>query len=240
MEVLTLAECEEALRNPPVPSKVLSRILESLIAHIQVNQNASETVVKMMKDIKELISPMFQRLDILEKELGDSKKELEETKKELEETKKELKETKKDLEEMKKKWESLKTLEDNLLIGQLAFTLEEELVIEFLKDTDISPKHVTIHQIFIALRNENDYMLPLTPEQKVIINANLKKLEREYQLDHRLYLTITALKKGRNTKAHPSIENISTHLSDMVSPSDKEAVDRMLAILQNLRGRNAK
>ena len=233
MEVLTLAECEEALRNPPVPSKVLSRILESLIAHIQVNQNASETVAKMMKDIKELISPMFQRLDILEKELGDSKKE-------LEETKKELKETKKDLEEMKKKWESLKTLEDNLLIGQLAFTLEEELVIEFLKDTDISPKHVTIHQIFIALRNENDYMLPLTPEQKVIINANLKKLEREYQLDHRLYLTITALKKGRNTKAHPSIENISTHLSDMVSPSDKEAVDRMLAILQNLRGRNAK
>ena len=36
-------------------------------------------------------------------------------------------------------------------------------------------------------------MLPLTPEQNNIINAILKELEREYQLDHILYHTITAL-----------------------------------------------
>ena len=36
-------------------------------------------------------------------------------------------------------------------------------------------------------------MLPLTPEQNNIINAILKELEREYQLNHSLYHTITAL-----------------------------------------------
>ena len=227
MEVLTLAECEEALRKPPVSSKDFSKILDSFIFHLQDGKKDEvDKVAKLIEDIKEPISLLFKRVDTLEKELEEMKKKLEETKKEAE--------------EVKKKWESLKTLEDSLLIGQLAFTLEKELIAKFLKGTTISPKHVTIQQIFIALRNENDYMLPLTPEQKVIIKENLKELEREYQLDHSLYCTITALKHNRNIKAHPSIENISTRLRDKVSPSDKEAVDRMLAILQNLRGRNAK
>ena len=50
-----------------------------------------------------------------------------------------------------------------------------------------------IEKIFTVLHNENDRMLPLTPEQNNIINANLKELEREYQLNHILYHTITAL-----------------------------------------------
>ena len=219
MALLALADCETTLRNSPISSKDISEILDSLTAHLKDGtKDEVDKVAKLIEDIKEPISLLFKRVDTLEKE---------------------LEETKKEAEEVKRKWESLKTLEDSLLIGQLAFTLEKELITIFLKGTTISPKHVTIQQIFIALRNENDYMLPLKPEQKIIINANLKKLEREYQLDHSLYRTITALKHNRNIEAHPSIENISTRLSDKVSPSDKEAVDRMLAILQNLGGRNA-
>ena len=226
MALLALADCETTLRNSPISSKDISEILDSLTAHLKDGtKDEVDKVAKLIEDIKEPISSLFKRVETLEKE--------------LEETKKELEETKKEAEEVKKKWEGLKTLEDSLLIGQLAFTLEKELIAKFLKGTTISPKHVTIQQIFIALRNENDYMLPLTPEQKDIINANLRELEREYQLDHSLYRTITALKHNRNIEAHPSIENISTRLSDKVSPSDKEAVDRMLAILQNLGGCNA-
>ena len=212
MEVLALAKCETTLQNPPVSYNDFSKILDSLIFHLQDgNKDEVDKVAKLIEDIKEPINSLFKRVETLEKEL----------------------------EEVKKKWESLKSLEDSLLIGQLAFTLEKKLIIEFLHGTTVSPKHVTIQQIFIALSNENDYMLPLTPEQKDIINANLRELEREYQLDHSLYRTITALKYSRNIEAHPSIENISTRLSDKVSPSDKEAVDKMLAILKNLRGRNA-
>ena len=47
-----------------------------------------------------------------------------------------------------------------------------------------------IEKIFTVLHNENDRMLQLTPEQN---NTNLKELEREYQLNHILYHTITAL-----------------------------------------------
>ena len=213
MEVLTLAECEEALRNPTVPSKDFSNILDSFIFHLQDGTNDEvDKVAQLIEGIKEPISSLFKRVDTLEKEM----------------------------EKMMEKWERLKTLEDSLLIGQLAFILEEELVKKILEGTSISAKHVTITQISNALANEKDRILKLTQEQKDIIDANWNKVEREYQLDGGLYCTITALKENRNTEAHPSIENISTRLSDKVSPSDKEAVDRMLAILKNLRGHNAK
>ena len=214
MEVLTLAECEEALRNPPVSSKdLILKILDCFIFYIQDGKKDEvDKVAQLIDIIKEPISSLFKRVDALEKEM----------------------------EEMMEKWERLKTLEDSLLIGQLAFTLEEELVKKILEGASISPKHVTITQISNALANEKDRILQLTQEQKDIIDANWNKVEREYQLDGGLYRTITARKENRNTEAHPSIENISTRLSDKVSPSDKETVDRMLAILKNLRGRNAK
>ena len=213
MEVLTLAECEEALHNPPVSSKdLILKILDCFIFYIQDGKKDEvDKVAQLIDIIKEPISSLFERVDTLEKEM----------------------------EEMMEKWERLKTLEDSLLIGQLAFTLEKELVEKFLEGTSISPKHVTITQISNALANKKDRILGLTHEEKDIIDANWNKVEREYQLDGGLYRTITALKENRNIEAHPSIENISTRLSDKVRPSDKEAVDRMLAILQNLRGRNA-
>ena len=207
MAALPLAECEKVLHDPPISEKALSNILDSLTIHIQCDDNAAEQVARIIQDIKEPIHSLFQRVDTLEKEM----------------------------EEMKRKWESLKTLEDSLLMGQLAFTLERELVEKFLEGTGISPKHVTIEQIFIALGKETDYMLPLTPEQKDIINASWKELERKYQLDHTLYRTITALKRNRNFEAHPRIENISTRLSDKVSPSDKEDVKKMLEILKKIQ-----
>ena len=215
MAALPLEKCEELLRNPPVSSKDFSKILDSFTFYLKNGKKDEvDKVVQLIWAIKEPISSLFERVETLEKE---------------------LEETKKELEEVKKKWESLKTLEDSLLIGQLAFTLEKEIVEKFLQGTGVSPKHHTIQQIFNALQNEDDYMLPLTLKQKDIIKANKKELERKYQLDHSVYCIITALKHNRNIKAHPSIENISTHLSDMVDQSDKEDAEEMLRVLRKIQ-----
>ena len=215
MATLSLEECKKALKNPHVSSKDFSKILDSFKYHLQNGKKEEvDKAVQLIEGITEPITYLFERVETLEKE---------------------LEETKKELEEVKEKWESLKTLEDSLLIGELASTLEKEIVEKFLQGTGVSPKHHTIQQIFIALQNEDDYMLPLTLKQKDIIKANKNDLERKYKLDKALYSIITALKYSRNIKAHPSIENISTHLSDMVDQSDKEDAEEMLRVLRKIQ-----
>ena len=217
MEILTLADCETTLRTS-VSNEDILKILDSLIYHLQAGKDEVDKVAQLIGDMKE---PLFKRVEALEKE--------------LEEMKRERKETKQELEEIKRKWESLKTLEDSLLMGQLAFILEKEIVKKILEGTRISPRHVTITQISNALANENDRILPLTQEQKDIIIAKWNRVQREYQLEGGLYRIISAFKKDRNTEAHPSIKNISTRLSDKVSQEDKEDVKKMLEILEKIQ-----
>ena len=185
MEVLTLAECEEALRNPPVSSKdLILKILDCFIFYIQDGKKDEvDKVAQLIDIIKEPISSLFERVDALEKEM----------------------------EEMMEKWERLKTLEDSLLIGQLAFTLEKELVEKFLEGTSISPKHVTITQISNALANKKDRILPLTHEEKDIIDANWNKMERSTSWMGVCIAPLLNLRKTEISRLIPALK-ISPHV----------------------------
>ena len=215
--VLSIDECQRILKNPKISLRDLERIVDSVKVHISTYEGQLESEKKefssIFEGIHDTIKCLFDSTEHLEKELQD----LQEKYTELEE-----------------KYTQLKKLEDCLLIGEVAASLEKELVKHILKGTGVAAEHLTINQIDYALGGMSSRILTLTLKQKEEIKSNWDRLDKKLGLDQRLYLTINSLKHTRNTQAHPNIQDIFTKLSDKVKESDRKAVERMIGILKEL------
>ena len=217
--VLSIDECQQILKNPKIPHEDLERIVDSLKVHISTYLYKCQ----LEPSKKEKLSSIFEGIHDLIKRLIDSTKDLN----------KKLQNLQEKYTDLEKKYTQLKKLEDSL-IGEVAASLERELVKHILKGTRVAAKRLTINQIDYALGGMSSRILTLTRRQKEKIKSNWDRLDKKLGLDQSLYLTINSLKYTRNDQAHPEIQDIFTKLSDTVSESDIKAVERMMGILKQL------
>ena len=216
--VLSIDECQQILKNPKISHEDLERIVDSFKVHISTYLYKCQ----LEPSEKEKLSSIFEGIHDLIKRLIDSTKDLD----------KKLQNLQENYTDLEKKYTQFKKLEDSLLIGEVAASLERELVKHILKGTRFAAKRLTINQIDYALGGMSSRILTLTQRQKEKINWD--RLDKKLGLDQSLYLTINSLKYTRNDQAHPEIQDIFTKLSDTVSESDIKAVERMMGILKQL------
>ena len=218
--VLSIDECQQILKNPKISHEDFERIVDSFKVHISTYMYKCQ----LEPSEKEKLSSIFEGIHDLIKRLIDSTKDLN----------KKLQNLQENYTDLEKKYTQLKKLEDSLLIGEVAASLERELVKHILKGTRVAAKQLTINQIDYALGGMSSRILTLTWRQKEKIKSNWDRLDKKLGLDQSLYLTINSLKYTRNDQAHPETQDIFTKLSDTVSESDIKAVERMMGILKQL------
>ena len=218
--VLSIDECQTILKNPKISIKDVESVVESVKVHIstyQLESSEKKKLSSILEGIQDTIKCLFDSAENLEKELQQKYTELQQKYAELEQ-----------------KYKTLKKLEDSLLIGEVAASLERELVKHILKGTGVAAEQLTINQIDYVLGGMSSRLLTLTQKQKEEIKSNWDCLDKKLGLDQNLYRTINTLKHTRNAQAHPNIQDIFTKLSDTVSESDIKAVERMMSILKQL------
>ena len=140
--------------------------------------------------------------------------------------------------ELKDLRENLEQLEVDILIGQLAISVEEEIVKYILKGTGISTRYITIRNIDDALRcgyEHNSYSKEIftSREQEDKARQNKAKLTTDFpSIDGRMYRAIEHYKQTRKIQAHPTLHKIITRLGQLRSQhiEDEEMVDKMLKI----------
>ena len=126
-----------------------------------------------------------------------------------------------------------------LLIGQVASSLEEEIVKKILKDTGSERFHVTLQQIEDTINGKKSRLLPEkfleTPGQKQKAEANWSHLKFYYKVEGEHYSLISKFKSGRNPIAHPCVTLSEAkeilESSKFVSDGDLKSCFELLKIL---------
>ena len=129
-----------------------------------------------------------------------------------------------------------------LLIGQVASSLEEEIVKKILKDTGSERCHVTLQQIEDIINGKRSRLLPEefleTPNQKQKADDNWSHLELDYKVEGRHYSLISKFKSGRNPIAHPCVTLSEAkgflESAKFVSDDDKKSCLELLKILESM------
>ena len=126
-----------------------------------------------------------------------------------------------------------------LLIGQVASSLEEEIVKKMLKDTGSERFHVILQQIEDTINGKKSRLLPEefleTPDQKQKADDNWSHLEFDYKVEGEHYSLISKFKSGRNTIAHPCVTLSEAkeilESAKLVSNGDQKSCLELLKIL---------
>ena len=209
--VLGITECRSIISKcrKPLDRKLkreLERVVESISFFIltlnQENGEDAKEVAKVFEDLQVLIL----------REITNSNEENAKLKKKMEALEKEI-------EKMKTEMERLKGIEDQLLIGQVAFETEKKIVQYILKGTGVDADHVTINNIEQELNTGFDsrrrrHRVFTSQEQMDKANDNWERLDEELKLESSFYRAIIGLKHYRNCTAHPrftpeSVEKLS-------------------------------
>ena len=158
--VLSIDECQHILKNPKISHEDLERIVDSFKVHISTYLYKCQ----LEPSEKEKLSSIFEGIHDLIKRLIDNTKDLD----------KKLQNLQENYMDLEKKYTQLKKLEDSLLIGEVAASLERELVKHILKGTctRVAAKRLTINQIDYALGGMSSRILTLTRRQKEKIKSN--------------------------------------------------------------------
>ena len=143
-----------------------------------------------------------------------------------------------ELKYLQEKLEELQELEVDILIGQLAVSVEEEIVKYILKGTGISTCYIMIRNIDDALRcgYEHDSCskdIFTSREQEDKAKQNKAKLSADFpSINGGMYCSIEYYKQTRNIRTHPKLHKIITRLGQLGSQhiEDEEMVDKMIQI----------
>ena len=228
---LTWEECEQQLlsgKERNLTPEQCSTIMDVLTEHIRNDEVEGKKIITILEALKELInSDFFNRLDAVEKELKDQNKMIADLKTKYE--------------DLKAEYEKLKKLQDDLLIGQIALSLESKIVRRALQGTGISTRFITIKNIEDALSGREHYFskkIFTTEEQKEAVRRNIEQLHKEFPsiIGYDIHNVIIHYKQCRNHKAHPEIDigEIRARLAESQF-QDQNTIDKMLEILEALR-----
>uniref|UniRef100_A0A1X7UGB2 Uncharacterized protein n=1 Tax=Amphimedon queenslandica TaxID=400682 RepID=A0A1X7UGB2_AMPQE len=228
---LSLQECQLRIRNKTgnITRDEFVLIMDSMTIHIQSGEPLElETLAVVIDALKEVVvSCLFDKADTtFEKELEVQRKEMK---------------------DLKDKWEKLKKLEDDLFIGQMASSLEKEIVKYILQNTGVKCKieYITIRDIDDALRGYvHSYSKEIftSREQEDKAKENKAKLSADFpSINGDLYRAIHQHKHYRNIQAHPelNITNIRTRLAES-QVEDKEMIDKFINLYETFQGRKNK
>uniref|UniRef100_A0A1X7TZ23 Uncharacterized protein n=1 Tax=Amphimedon queenslandica TaxID=400682 RepID=A0A1X7TZ23_AMPQE len=227
---LTWEECEEQLlsgKGRNLTQEQCGTIIDALTEHIRNGEVERKKIIAVLEELKELInSNFFNRLDAVEKELKDQNEI--------------IKDLKAKYEDLKAEYEKLKKLQDDLLIGQIALSLESKIVKRTLQGTGISTRFITIKNIEDALSGRKHYFskkIFTTEEQKEAVQRNIEKLHAEFPsiIGSDMHNVIIHYKQCRNHQAHPELEigEIRARLAESQF-QNQEIIDKMLEILEAL------
>ena len=133
-----------------------------------------------------------------------------------------------------------------LLIGQVASSLEEEIVKKILKNTGSERFHVTLQQIEDTINGKKSRLLPEkfleTPEQKQKADDNWSHVKLEYKVEGEHYSLISKFKSGRNPIAHPCVTLSEAkrilESAKFVSDGDQKSCLELLKILESMNIKN--
>ena len=148
-------------------------------------------------------------------------------------------------EKMNKLEQEFTSLKTDLLTGQIASSLEKEMVKRILHGATVAGKNmitaVTLYEIDDILQGgKGSRFLPSilqTPEQKKIAEKNWEKLDEQFKFDNLMYSFIKEVKDNRNTLAHPSVPWTKAHelimFGEFVNGGKEECL-KMLCILKDM------
>ena len=227
---LSLQECQLRIRNKTgnLTRDEFVLIMDSMTMYIQSGEPLDlETLAVVIDALKEVVvSCLFDKDTTFEKELEVQRKEMK---------------------NLKDKWEKLKKLEDDLFIGQMASSLEKEIVKYILQDTGVKCKieYITIRDIDDALRgyvHSHSKEIFTSSEQEDKAKQNKAKLSADFpSINGDLYRAIHHHKHCRNIQAHPEI-NITSVRARLAESQleDKEMIDNFINLYENFRRRKNK
>ena len=129
-----------------------------------------------------------------------------------------------------------------LLIGQIASSLEEEIVKKILKGTGSERCHVTLQQIEDTIDGKKSRLLPEkfleTHDQKQKADDNWSHMEDDYKVEGEHYSLISKFKSGRNPIAHPCVTLSEAkrilESAKFVSDGDQKSCLKLLTILDSM------
>jgi FtsZ-binding cell division protein ZapB len=229
--LLSLDECMEIIRSIDINArKRISKnefvqIIDSVnaaiaIPHSELGPNAENApkLVKIMEGLKVAVSFLFDETEELKKKVHNLEKEVDNLKKEV---------------------ERLKKLEDELLVGQIAAKVEQEIVNRLLEGTNASSSFLTINRLInICDKGISSRQQIFTKQEEIdAVNRNWDDLQTKIGLDDDVYGAIEKFKSGRNREAHPNltIKQVQDRLKTCTySPANKAMIDRLVKILQEL------
>jgi len=143
-----------------------------------------------------------------------------------------------ELKEVKKKLERLEQLEANLLIGQIANSVEKEIVGYVLKDCPgIDKRYITIYQLDVTLFSPSNHQsIRLSDDKIEAAKKRWSNLDQKIKplRSRNLYGMIQNFKYQRNVHAHPdfNIETVSDELDKL--PLDERTRDDCSQLLEIL------
>ncbi len=237
---ITLEQCQQMISDCSFHKKEqILRVIQSVSMIIQSGEELdAEKIGVVIDGIEVAIVNLYSEVDRSKDKIGKLEAEVGGLKEEV-----------KKLNEKVKKAVSQ---QDIILIGQLAYKLDKVLVKKALQDTGVEKKqmdYLTINQLE-HVATENGPGKPLSREAKRIFQSELitekavknwddlyEKLDLETVFD-----AILSFKESRNYEAHPDINLEDAyrrlHSSTYLTVNDKEMMEKLYKILQDLNVQN--
>uniref|UniRef100_A0A1X7T6L2 Uncharacterized protein n=1 Tax=Amphimedon queenslandica TaxID=400682 RepID=A0A1X7T6L2_AMPQE len=188
-------------------------VLNSLIIYFQSGENLEvDKFAFILEKLKNVVQTLFEQLDTAEKKIKD----------------------------LQEKVEQFQVGEVNLLIGELASSVEKKIVAYVLNGTGISTDYITIRNIDDALEKREHCShskdIFISSEQEHRAKQNKAKLSADFpSIDGKLYRAIHHYKHCRNIQAHPKPNETIARLGQLIESQhikNKETVEMVDKLMQ--------